>query len=565
MQIPLKHFEEYIDETILKRGLSYFKKGLVHQPEEVRPGQYETIVEGTEDYSVSLTIEGGVITKYACDCPYDMGPVCKHVTSVIFYLQQDELGLSQNKKRGKSPSPKSPKRTTFSQQVNELLSKATHDELKQFIRERASADTSFRDLFLVSFAQYNSSESKELYAKQIKSILKKAARKYGFIDRTTARSVRKEIDRFLDSAQRQIDGGNYTSGFLICSSIMEEMGGALLHSDDSNGDIGEPISSAYNMLCTIAEEQPSERLRQQIFEYCMTSFEKRVFDGWDWHTDLLSLAANLAETDDEIERLKRQIESVPTADDFDQERAQEIMYDLLLKTQGEDVAQQYLEQNITNPIFRERAIQRAMDEKNYTKAIELANDGVAQDSEKSLSLIAKWYDWLLKIAQIQGDTKQIIRYARFSLKCNFSVDSSYYQILKETIPSKQWSEVVESFVQHFSERGYFGRGIVASIFIKEEWWDRLLALVKEYDSLSFTEDYETYLAEHRPDELVKIYADGILDSLEYNMGRDYYENACRYIRKMIKLGARARADEVIRKLRSAYPRRRALMEELEKI
>jgi len=35
MQIPLEQFEQYIDETILKRGLSYFKKGRVSQVEEI--------------------------------------------------------------------------------------------------------------------------------------------------------------------------------------------------------------------------------------------------------------------------------------------------------------------------------------------------------------------------------------------------------------------------------------------------------------------------------------------------------------------------------------------------
>jgi hypothetical protein len=43
MQIPLHHFEDFIDETILRRGLSYFKKGQVHEPEGIRTGEYEAI------------------------------------------------------------------------------------------------------------------------------------------------------------------------------------------------------------------------------------------------------------------------------------------------------------------------------------------------------------------------------------------------------------------------------------------------------------------------------------------------------------------------------------------
>jgi hypothetical protein len=72
MKIPLNSFEQYIDETILKRGFQYFKKGLVHEPEEVMKGNYESIVEGTEPHTVNLTIKNFVVTEYVCTCPYDI-------------------------------------------------------------------------------------------------------------------------------------------------------------------------------------------------------------------------------------------------------------------------------------------------------------------------------------------------------------------------------------------------------------------------------------------------------------------------------------------------------------
>jgi len=101
MQIPLNQFEQYIDETILKRGLSYLKNGHVHEPQEISPGEYEAIVEGTEDYTVQLTLKNGIVTEHVCDCPYDMGQVCKHVAAVFFYLQQDEMELNKKTKRTK--------------------------------------------------------------------------------------------------------------------------------------------------------------------------------------------------------------------------------------------------------------------------------------------------------------------------------------------------------------------------------------------------------------------------------------------------------------------------------
>ena len=61
MQISLNQFEQYIDETILKRGLTYFKKGNVSQCEEISPNEYEAIVEGTEDYTVRLKIKNDTV------------------------------------------------------------------------------------------------------------------------------------------------------------------------------------------------------------------------------------------------------------------------------------------------------------------------------------------------------------------------------------------------------------------------------------------------------------------------------------------------------------------------
>ena len=117
MKIPLSEFEQLIDERILKRGLSYFKGGAITDFSETASGEYEAIVSGTEEYTVQLEISNNIITEHNCDCPYDMGPVCKHVVASIFHLKQDELELNQ------SNLPKSKKKKTKSvnQQVKETV------------------------------------------------------------------------------------------------------------------------------------------------------------------------------------------------------------------------------------------------------------------------------------------------------------------------------------------------------------------------------------------------------------------------------------------------------------
>lgn len=570
MEIPLSHFEEYIDEPILKRGLSYFKNGFVHEPEEIRPGDYEAVVEGSEDYTVKLSIRNRVITEHSCDCSYDMGPVCKHVAAVIFYLEQEKLGLTQNTKKGsskkaKASSSKPSKRKTLAQQVDDLLGKATHDELILFVRELAAKDSLFRDLLLASFAQYNPNESKTLYTKQVKTLIKVARGKYGFLDSSGAEYVSNELSSMLGLANHYIRKGNHKSAFFICTAIMDELISALEYADDMDGHLTDTIYDAYDTLTAIAQADPPEEVRKLIFKYCLTSFSKRSFSGWDWHLNFLHLAAYMLSTDSEMEELFKRIAAIPKSSEYEVKKAQEIQYDVLLKRKGESVAQKYLEQNIDNPSFRARAIQDALDQKDYEKATALANEGIEQDSGYP-GLVASWYDWLLKIAESQNDTERIILYARYLLLKSHNPKRDYYQILKEIVPPEEWTNFVEAIVQEAMERKpYYRTDLVASIFIREEWWSRLLDLVKKEYTLDQLAKYEKLLAQHFPSELADLYAERIIRYVENHVGRSHYRTACKYIRKMIKLGARDKADEVISQLRQTHYRKKALMEELDNV
>ena len=570
MEIPLSHFEEYIDEPILKRGLSYFKNGFVHKPAEIRPGDYEAVVEGSEEYTVKLSIRNRVITEYSCDCPYEMGPVCKHVAAVIFYLEQEELGLTQNtkkasSKKAKASSSKPSKRKTLAQQVDELLDKVTLDELTLFVREHATKNAQFRDLLLASFAQYNPNESKAIYAKQVKALIKVARGKYGLIDSSGAKYISKEISPLLSLAERYLSQGNHQSAFFICTAIMDELISALLCADDREGVLGNAIYAAYDTLSAIASEEPSEAIRRQILKYCFTSFDKRTFAGWDWHIGLLQLAACILDTEDEVEEIFKRINSIPESDEYEIKEVQKIKYCILLGKKGTEVAQKYLEQNIGNPSFRAQAIQDALDQKDYERATALANDGIEQDSGYP-GLVTNWYEWLLKIAESQKDTERIILYARHLLLNNSIPSLDYYEILRKTVPPEEWTDFVEAIIQEAMERKpYYRTDLVASIFIREEWWSRLLDLVKKECNLDQLAKYEKLLAQHFPSELADLYAERIIEYVESHIGRNYYRTACKYIRKMIKLGARDKADEVISQLRQTHYNRRALMEELDNV
>ncbi|MBW6458232.1 MAG: hypothetical protein K0B52_03625, partial [FCB group bacterium] len=237
-----------------------------------------------------------------------------------------------------------------------------------------------------------------------------------------------------------------------------------------------------------------------------------------------------------------------------------------LKIKGEAEANQYLEQHIANLNFRRKAIQQAINQKDYEKANKLAHDGVEHDMKDKPGLAKEWYDWLLKIAQEQGNIEKIIEYARYLLLNNFRNEQDYYRILKACVEPENWKGFIEKVIEDIlTGKRWPDIYLLSQIYIKEQWWDRLMEMVKKDPALRTIENYEKYLSKDYGKEIIDMYAAEIMKYMEKSVGRKHYQSACRYLRRMIKMGGRDKANSTIAILREKYPQRRALMEELDNV
>ena len=148
MNLQLDRFEKQIDKTILKRGYDYFLKGCVTDVDDLGNGEYEATVEGTETYTVWLHLAGNKITKWECDCPYDLGAICKHVVAVLYYLQQNSEEESTDFISPKGKTQSKPGKESETQQINRLLKRLTHEELKAFVQKACTQNKKLREQFI---------------------------------------------------------------------------------------------------------------------------------------------------------------------------------------------------------------------------------------------------------------------------------------------------------------------------------------------------------------------------------------------------------------------------------
>lgn len=580
MKIPLNEFEQHIDEDILKRGLRYFKKGCVTSVDELSGGEYEAIVEGSDTYIVQLHVKNGSVTTFNCTCPYDWGPVCKHEVAVMFYLQQDELGLKAKKKSTTKTSTLSDvagkekkavkKKRTIREQLEEILEKLSPEEMRSYIGEFCGKDKTFRDLFLAQYLHLIQPVTQEIYSKQIRAVLKSASGRYGYIDYAGARQVGNSMYQLYQLAEKAMNAGSWREAMYMGRAIMEEMTIAIERGDDSNGDLGGSIDNGQDILFRIAQECTDSGIRSELFEYSIDAYHRELFEGWDWHYNMLDLAIELQKTEDEKMRILHYLDQIkPKNDgwDFRYEEAQKQRLKLIRKTEGKIRANDYLEANITNSDFRRELILKAIEEKNYAKAVALAEKGIAADRKDKPGLAAEWKWHLLNVYQLQNDPEKSVELARnlFLYSGRFST-KEMYNIMKKYVPAADWKVFFEQLVaDRIKSEQWVSFYTIADMYTWENQWEKLLSLLIKNPSIDNISHVEKYLAKQNAEQLVDLYSKEIQVFIEKNISRSHYRTACKYIRRMKKLGGQDKTEELIAFLRSTYPQRRALMEELDKV
>ena len=402
-------------------------------------------------------------------------------------------------------------------------------------------DKQFRNLFLSNFAHLNESQSKEFYQKRIKSVVNSATDRHGFIGWHEMKYLEQGIDPIIAIAEKQLESNNYLSAIYICTALMEEMTEAIQFSDDSNDSIGGIIDSSYEMLYDIATKDISVDIKTELFNYCITAFKKRLFDGWDWHTGILNIAYELTDNEDEADIILKCLDTVNG--EYEKERAQSFKLDIISKYKDTEEVQKFIDKHITNSSVRNTEIEKAVKNNEFEKAIKLCKDGIKCDEEDKPGLAKKWYDWLLEIALIQKDTIKIIEYARFRLINDFGATQDYYTILKQNVETNKWKDFLEDIIKEITPKGGWKyNGIVRKIYINEKWWDRLFLLLKENTSLENIESNEKYLSKDYSQELIQLYSERLIKYVDRFMGRNHYQTACRYLRRMKKLGGNVKVN-----------------------
>ncbi len=303
--------------------------------------------------------------------------------------------------------------------------------------------------------------------------------------------------------------------------------------------------------------------------------------GWDWGWDLAEVAASLVSTPAQraalfttldrmvVDRRKHREESWSSMYprpkrteiwDYDAEHAEEIKLIVVRRLNGAKAVEAFLKERMEKPRFRQALVQFYIEQGNLAEAKRLCNEYLQAAGDRLPGIQLNFQALLLVIAQKAGDTPEALRLARMLFIQ--TGEFAYYDLLKRMIPASEWESALRRLIPELNRRFY--DHIVPEIYLREQKWDDLLVAVREAHP-GIVEHYRRQLEARFPSEMCDIYERIALTTLTERANRQGYQVACKYLRRIQKLGQKERVEKQAQSLTEKYKSRPALLDELKKL
>ncbi len=558
----LDNLDEIVDSLVLLRGQAYHQEGRVATLEQADARVWTAEVEGTDLYEVHFKLDSEGDFSCTCTCPYDWGPVCKHVIAVLFAIEETYPEAFS----GEAIQPRQSK----SDEVRAILESMRHETLVNILVGLAEDDRAISLDIRARFGE--GAPDKAVYLRMAREALRLGQDRYGFIDYWGASRAYHGLDSLLSRAGTLLREGRSDRAVPIAQAVLEMTAKVYENADDSMGALGECIGIALNILRE-ASVYIGEEPRCELFDYCLALAPLAPYCDFGWGWDLAGIAADSIAGPEERSRCFALLDAMAERradegagmhypiDDHDREMAALIKLSVVEREDGEEAALHFIQDHIHLHTFRQRLIKHHLGREDISEVKRLCMDWLEEHSAARSTYRRYYLDTLIEVAQREKDTPEILHLARALLLD--TGDLKYYDLLKETLPGPDWNEALESLVDDLKETSRV-HITLPEIYAREGMWERLLKQALQAGE-SLLERYRQALEPRFPEEISKAYEGIVYTMLKHTSDRGTYEHAAEYLHRMVAMGYGERVEEIIDDLTSTHRRRRAMIEELNKV
>lgn len=590
MKIDLDSFEQQIDKIILQRGQRAFEDGVVQNLEAIGSGMWFAQVAGTEIYEVELKISKNRVKQYRCNCPYDLGPVCKHVVAVLYSLQKERTAPKTGKEKIKQDNSPSKK-----QMIQQILDNVNYRELKVFILEQALKKNEFGNMLLARFADQTGLEDKAKYVLIIKSAVQSATDRSGFIENKNTSKLLKPVQELLNQAEKALSQKYYAQVVSICQAVIEEIIPLTRDLDDSNGKAGDAIATAFMLLEQMSEGPVPMPLQDNLFEYALAQAPQDKYQQFDFLDNWLHLLDKLAKDNIREAKVVELVQTLlfnlqknkkappvkndillsqvfmtifPDAVKYDEQRLIYFLANFYQSRNRKQEAHEIISTYNYLPEFREILIREALANQDYAAARQQTREALAYDEKNRFAgLVIKWEEWLLRIAEAENNIIDLRQQAEKLFMQTSRIE--FYRKLKQTYVANAWQTVYEQLIDKMLKKDksyWFGIERIVPVYIEEKDWAKLFKFVRQHPELDLLLLVSKYLQKDYGPPLLELFTNAVFQYADRNVDRSSYRTVTKTLQHMLTLeNGKPVVQQLIADFREIFKKRRAMMDELAKI
>lgn len=524
------NWRKYFDETIISRGESYYRKGKVVDFSVDGLTRTATVVGGDE-YKVSLTFSTeGELTDAICSCPYaERGEYCKHMVAVLI---AEENGGVMPVSKTRSTSAKKEK---------------THTPLPpQEIRycEESEADFS-------------------TFKAKITAIIS-GYKHRGFIEYRDAYPCALDISAEAEAVvSRKLFFGDYKGAFDCALFVMRKFSGTDM--DDSDGGIVNVCGECIDYIEETIKDSTTEKYAfKKILSYLKKPNDK------EWYAaDLLEHFLLMHFDSPEYYETKL----VYIDERIEREINQEIPYKLddYLKAKLSIIRKSSADDETIKDFYKQYW-RYASVEKDYIESA-IASGNVKEAERVLIELLDFPHEFglpsdycrekLLEIYKSGGEKVKYrsVLYDFVAEEYDFGMEK-YFE-LRNLYNECEWINIRGGLLEKIKKNN---REYYPSILLKEDLKEKLLQFVLTENGLYLIQKYEKYLLEDYAEQVFEKYKKELNEQMAFAYTRDMYKDIVRTLRKISRLeGGKPFVKSLAEQWRIEYPRRRAMLEELDKL
>ncbi|WP_248929548.1 hypothetical protein [Paenibacillus hamazuiensis] len=229
---------------------------------------------------------------------------------------------------------------------------------------------------------------------------------------------------------------------------------------------------------------------------------------------------------------------------------------IIERLNGVAAADQYVMEHLDVPEMRKIMVERAIGNQQYSLAEQLCVEALQED-KGNYHRPPVWAYHLERIYSELRITEKQVEMIRLIL---LRGDTSYFQKLKELCQLEGTWEETRGVLLHELLENLMPHDF-AALLSQEGETAKLLEVVRAHPI--YVEHYGKQLAQDYPEEAYSIYEEYIFSEAAAATDRRKYKGVCRLIKSYFRAGAKEQAKGIIRQLIENYPRRVAMVDELQ--